>query len=73
MADKPKKRKGGRTMSLTHRGVTAVVREGRDRCEIVASNYREVFEGKSFEQTCRAAMKWLLETAGQPKGDYDRE
>jgi hypothetical protein len=63
----------GRTMRLSHKGTTIVVCEGMDgEVEFRTGNHHAKPEAKSFEAATNEARKWLLEYAGEMKGNYER-
>ncbi len=62
-----------RTMKLSYRGTTVIVREGHDdRIEIQFGEHAQIAESKTFEAATNEARKWILEYAGDMKGTYDR-
>jgi len=61
-------------MTIIHRGVTVIIREGFDgTTEIKTDGHREVFDDKTFGQTARYALKWIMDNGGAMKGDYERK
>ncbi len=63
----------GRTMKLSYRGETIMVREAiGGQIELQIGEHRQIAESKSFEAATNEARKWLLENAGDMKGDYRR-
>ena len=68
-----KKKGGGRSMILSHRGQQITVVEGLDgTCELRFRDYRQGSE-KTFPGACREAMTWLLTNAGEMQGNYERD
>ncbi len=70
---KATKRVGGRTISITHRGTTVIVKEGHDgTCAMQTGRHQEVSD-KPFPQTARAALKWIMDGAGKiDESAYER-
>jgi len=59
-------------MNISHKGESILVREGHDdRCQLQFRNHSEDID-KKFPAACRHALKWLLDNAGEMKGDYTR-
>ncbi len=63
----------GRTMNLAHKGVRVLVCEGQDNTvEFRTGGAHITPAAKSFPAACKEATKWLLDNAGEMKGDYTR-
>jgi hypothetical protein len=62
----------GRTISVTHMGQTVIVKEGyNDKCVLQFRDHTEETE-KKFPAAARYALKWMLEHAGEMRGNYER-
>ena len=62
-----------RTMKLTHRGTTILVRESFDNhLEFVIGDLRTTPVAKTFEAATNEARKWLLDNAGDMRGTYNK-
>jgi hypothetical protein len=62
----------GRTMTITHKGMSILVKERQDNsCVLQFTDHMEDTT-KKFPAACREALKWLLDNAGQMRGNYDR-
>ena len=60
-------------MRLSHRGTTILVCEGtKGEIELRTGKHHARAKSKSFEAATNEARKWLLEYAGEMKGDYER-
>ena len=68
--------KGGRTLTIIHKGERVTVVEGQDGT--VEFRFGQDGAGrvkpkaKSYRAACREAMTWMLNFAGEMKGDYER-
>ena len=63
----------GRTMTITHKGLTLIVAEGQDdTVEFRIGKRRQAPKAKSFGPACKEATVWMLANAGEMKGDYTR-
>lgn len=61
-------------MTLIHKGERILVAEGQDGIvEFRFGMHRVTPKAKTFEPACKEAVKWLLESAGEMKGTYERE
>ena len=63
-----------RTMKLTHKGMTILVRESfDDHLEFVFNDGRDIdVTAKTFEAATNEARKWLLVNAGKMRSKYER-
>jgi len=62
----------GRTITITHLGQTVLVKEGYNgKCVLQFRDHIEETD-KKFGPAARYALKWMLENAGQMRGDYTR-
>ena len=56
---------GGRTFTMSHKGMKLVVREGMNgECEFRIGQHHVPAQAKSFRAAVREATTWLLENAG---------
>ena len=63
----------GRTMKISHKGMNILIKERNDNSVILAHKQYEEHTDKKFPQACRYALTWLLENAGEMRGNYDRD
>ncbi len=67
-----KRKQAGRTMQITHRGVTIMVKEDHaGSCVLKFDDHRQPTD-KKFPAACREALTWLLAHAGDMRGNYER-
>ena len=62
----------GRTFTLSHRGMTILVKERQDDTVVLQYANHSEDTTKKFPAACREALKWLLDNAGQMRGNYER-
>lgn len=63
----------GRTISITHRGWTAIVKEGHDNTCVIDYGEGQVTEtSKKFPAAAREALSVMLKEAGEMRGKYER-
>jgi Ca2+-dependent lipid-binding protein len=62
----------GRTITITHLGRTVTVKEGyNNKCVLQFRDHTEETT-KKFPAAARYALKWMLENAGEMRGNYER-
>jgi len=67
-------KKGGRTFTMIHKGDRLLVAEGMDgSIEFRIGRHRVTPKAKTFNPACKEAVAWLLDHAGEMRGDYERE
>ena len=62
----------GRTMSISHKGISIMVKEGYDNKCVLQHDKHTEETTKKFPAACREALTWLLANAGEMRGDYER-
>ena len=66
-------KRGGRTFTLIHKGDRLIVAEGMDgTVEFRLGRHRVTPKAKSFNAAVKEAAKYLLDNAGEMKGEYQR-
>ena len=67
---------GGRTLTIIHKGERVTVVEGQDGTVELRfgpnGDERIRPKAKGYRPACREAMTWMLNFAGEMKGDYTR-
>ncbi len=68
-----RKKIGGRTIQITHRGSSIMVKENHNGTCVLEFEDRQQPTDNKFPAAAREALTWLLKYAGEPKGDYARK
>jgi len=62
----------GRTLNITHKGMSILVKERQDDSVVLQfADHMEDID-KKFGPACRYALTWLLDNAGEMRGNYER-
>ncbi len=59
-------------MTIGHRGMRALVKENHEGVCVIEVGPHRMETGKKFPASCREALTYLLENAGEMRGTYDR-
>ena len=62
----------GRTIRITHKGATILVREGHDNTVVLEFDGHSEATDKKFPAAARYALSWLLKHGGEMRGNYER-
>ena len=62
----------GRTMSITHKGMTILVKERQDDSVVLQFQDHQEDNDRKFPAACRYALSWLIDNAGDMRGNYER-
>jgi len=62
----------GRTFQLSHKGMTLLVKERQDDTVVLQFQNHSEDTDKKFPAAVRYGVKYLLENAGEMRGNYER-